>query len=215
MSVVSVNRSRAHALDTTELWLLFGSLSGLGSSAVSPSCIRTCCRDWAGCVRHCDSVHVVEQVLELAFQDGRYEARELRQCQLQLLAKRLLLLLLQCCSQKLIRKWCAACSLNPNLTDTGSCQLLQHCLLQGALSSNLPAVKKLLKHIDDCTLDLCCTHVRSVQGMLVSLQQMISFTMLRMVQLTSLPCYPGLATARSLSVCYTSVVIPWPGGRSC
>ncbi|DBA71513.1 TPA: hypothetical protein ACH3X2_011300 [Trebouxia sp. C0005] len=56
-------------------------------------------------------------------------------------------------------------SLDPHLSDTTACQLLQHCLLRGPISNSTPTARKLLKHLEDCAIDLCCTSVRGTQGL--------------------------------------------------
>ncbi len=84
---MAVIGSGALALETSEAWILFASLSGLGTAQAVPLCEKVCHQQWAGCVQYCSSVPVLEKVLAAAFQLNS-DTRELHRCQLQLLAKR-------------------------------------------------------------------------------------------------------------------------------
>ena len=74
-------------LETSEAWILFASLSGLGTAQAAPLCEKVCQQQWASCIQYCSSVPVLEKVLVAAFQLNS-DTRELHRCQLQLLAKR-------------------------------------------------------------------------------------------------------------------------------
>ena len=84
---MAVIGSSALPLETSEAWILFASLSGLGTAQAAALCEKLCRQQWASCMQFCSSVPVLEKVLAAAFQLNS-DTRELLRCQHQLLAKR-------------------------------------------------------------------------------------------------------------------------------
>ena len=73
-----------------------------------------------------------------------------------------------CALPRLTSNCICCCSLLPSLTDDTACDLIEQCLLEEPMCTTKVSAHNLVRCLEDCALDLCCTTVQGSSGLLVA-----------------------------------------------